>query len=317
MRWRAWRGWAILAGWIVVDDILPVMIGRVALFPGYAALLATQTRYVDDAVAVLAVVVALIFWPLAGPAASRDQDPAPRREFFAANGWKRTAVAFTVVVAIGSVWTVSQYMTRTAAPTRAYIANARAALAMQPAGTAILNRQVPSTVMIGLFGSRADTSVVLGPLARSGTHLDWISQPTGNIGGLKMFGDDGRLYYAAIRGVTGQSRTVFADCLSPRRPRLVVPLPAQLGLGPFVRVLRIDYLASAGAAGATVTVTYAGQVGQIAVAPNAHSAYLSATGSSARVTLEATLAAGTFCFQKAVAGYFIPLPGTGVPGPAQ
>jgi hypothetical protein len=312
-RRRAWRGWAILAGWILLDDIVPVMIGRLALLPGYAALLATQTRYVDDAAAVLAVVVALIFWPLAGPPAAKDQSPSPRREIFASRQWRRAAVALLLVVAIGSVWTVSQYMTRTADPTKAYIADARAALAEEPAGTPILDRQVPGNVMIGSFGSHADTSVVLGPLSSQGKHLDWISQPTGNVAGLKMFGPDGRLYAAAIDGVTGQSPSVFADCLSPGRSRLVVPLPARASLGPFVRVLRIDYLANAAAAGATVTVSYAGIVRQITVAPNAHNAYLSVTGSSAQVKLDANLAAGSFCFEKAVAGYFVPLPGTGVP----
>lgn len=312
-RRRAWRGWAILVGWILVDDILPVMIGRLALFPGYAALLATQTRYVDDAAAVLAVVVALIFWPLARPRAAQDENSAPRREFFASTQWRRAAVALTVVAAIGSVWTVSQYMTRTADPTRPYIAEARAALAEQPGGTVILDTQVPGSVMIGLFGSHADTSVVLGPLSSRGKHLGWTSQPTGNIGGLKMFGDDGRLYSAAIRGVTGQSPSVFADCLSPHRSQLVVRLPVPLGLAPYVRVLRIDYLASAAAAGATISVTYGGSVGQLTVAPKAHNAYLSVTGTPPQVTLHATLPAGTFCFEKAVAGYFVPLPGTGMP----
>jgi hypothetical protein len=89
--------------------------------------------------------------------------------------------------------------------------------------------------MIGLFGSHADTSVVLGPLSSRGKGLGWTSQPTGNIGGPKMFGDDGRLNLAAIRGVTGQSPSVFADCLSPHRSRLVVRLPLRLGLAPYVR----------------------------------------------------------------------------------
>jgi hypothetical protein len=314
-RRRAWRGWAILIGWIVVDDILPVLIGRLALFPGYAAVLATQTRYVDDAAAVLAVVVALIFWPLAGPPGAEDQGQAPRREFFTSTSWKRAAVALTVVVAIGSVWTVAKYVGRTPDPTRAYVADARAALARQPGGTVILDGQVPHSVMIGAFSSHADTSVVLGPLSSQGKHLDWVSQPTGNIAGLKMFGPDGRLYLAAIDGVTGQSQSEFADCLSPRKSRLVMRLPLRLGLGPFVQVLRVDYLADAAAAGAKVTVRYARSAGQITVAANAHSAYIPVTGSSPQVTLNATLRAGTFCVEKAVAGYFIPLPGTGVPAP--
>jgi hypothetical protein len=314
-RRRAWRGWAILAIWVLIDDILPVVIGRLDLFPGYAAVLATQTRYVDDAAAVLAVVVALIFWPLAGPPAAQHQGAAPLREMFASTEWRRAALALIIVVAIGSAWTVSQFMTRTADPSRPYIAEARAALAQQPGGTVILDRQVPSSVMIGAFGSQADTSVVLGPLSGPGRHIDWISQPTGNIGGLKMFGPDGRLYAAAIQGVTGQSPSVFADCLSPHRDRLVVRLPLRLDLAPYVRVLRIGYLANVAATGATVTVTYAGSVGKLTVAPKANNAYLPVTGSSPRVELQATLPAGVFCFEKAVAGYFIPLPGTGVPAP--
>jgi hypothetical protein len=312
-RRRAWRGWAILFGWLVVDDILPVVVGRVANFPSYASLLGAQTRYVADVSAVAAIAVALIFWPVSVPDGNTAGSSGHVREFFDLATWRKAAVALVAVFAVGSVWTVAEYQRHTVVPVESYITNARAALANVPPRTVILDRPVPDNVMINVYGHDDDTSVVLGPLSSQGQHLDWISQPTGNIGGLKMFGPDGRLYAAAIDGVTGQSPSTFADCLSPRRSRLVVPLPVRPGLGPYVRVLRIDYLASATAAGATLTVTYAGSVSHLTVAPKANNGYLSVTGSSPQVTLHANLPAGAFCFEKAVAGYFIPLPGTGVP----
>ena len=63
-RVRAWRAWAIIAGWIAVADVIPVVIGRLgAEQPG---LLGLQARYVTDAVSVLALCLGFAFLPLAG-----------------------------------------------------------------------------------------------------------------------------------------------------------------------------------------------------------------------------------------------------------
>jgi hypothetical protein len=63
-RVRAWRAWAIIAGWIVAADVIPVVIGRLgAEQPG---LLGLQARYVTDAVSVLALCLGFAFLPLAG-----------------------------------------------------------------------------------------------------------------------------------------------------------------------------------------------------------------------------------------------------------
>ena len=80
-----------------------------------------------------------------------------------------------------------------------------------------------------------------------------------------------------------------------------------------MRVLRISYLANAAAAGSSVTVTYNGSTNEIPIIGTANNAYLPVTGAAQEVTLQANLLSGTFCFEKAVAGYFIPLPSTGVP----
>jgi hypothetical protein len=316
-RRRAWRGWAILIGWLVADDILPVVAGRVANFPGYASLLGTATRYVADISAVAAIAVALIFWPVAAPDGDSAGSSGHVREFFDLATWRKAAVALVAVFAVGSVWTVAQYQGHTDVPVRAYISNARAALAKVPRGTVVLDRPVPSDVMISLYGHNDDTSVVLGPLASPAAHVVWATSPAGNIGHLEMFGPDGRMYAAAIAGVTGKTQSVFADCLTERKNRLVVPLPVRPGLAPFVRVLRIGYLANAAAAGGSVTVTYNGSTSEIPIMGTANNAYLPVTGAAPEVTLKANLPTGTFCFEKAVAGYFIALPGTGVPAPVR
>jgi len=312
-RRRAWRGWAILIGWLVVDDILPVVVGRVANFPGYASLLGMATRYVADVPAVAAIAMALIFWPVSVPDRDSAGSSGQVREYFDLATWRKAAVAILAVFAVGSVWTVAQYQAHTDLPVRSYITHARAALARVPAGTMILDRPVPSDVMIDLYGHDDETSVVLGPLASPVAHIGWAARPAGNIGHLEMFGPDGRLYAVAIDGVTGKARSVFAACLTQRKHRLVVPLPVQPGLAPFVRVLRIGYLANSAAAGSSVTVTYNGSTNEIPIMGTANNAYLPVTGATQEVTLQANLLSGTFCFEKAVAGYFIPLPGTGVP----
>jgi hypothetical protein len=313
-RRRAWRGWAILFGWLLVDDILPVVAGRVANFPSYAGLLGTQTRYVADISAVAAIAVAVIFWPVSAPAGDTAGNGGHIREFFDSATWRKAAVALVAVFAIGSAWTVAQYQQHTVVPVSSYITNARAALANVPAKTVILDRPVPNNVMINVYGHDDWTSTVLGPLAAPAAHIDWAARPAGNIGHLEMFGPDGRLYAAAIEGVTGTSRSVFGACLTGQKHQLVVPLPVRPSLAPWVRVLRIGYLANAGAAGSSVTVTYNGSTHEIPITGTVNNAYLPVTGTSPEVTLSANLGSGaTFCFEKAVAGYFIPLPGTGVP----
>src|SRR5262249_44892550 len=52
-RRRAWRAWTILAGWVIVADIVPVAIGRLSAGgPGFATLAGLQARYVTDTAAV-------------------------------------------------------------------------------------------------------------------------------------------------------------------------------------------------------------------------------------------------------------------------
>jgi hypothetical protein len=309
-RRRAWRAWVILPGWLLLADVLPTAIGRL-IKPGWAGILATEPRYVADAAAILTIVMALVFWPICAPRADAGHIPQ-RRDLFTGQ-WRKVAGVLVAVIAIGSVWSVAKFSAGTTDATGPYLANVTKALAVVPDGTVIVNRGVPSQIMIAAFEQSAEESTVLGPLVSRGKHVTWTAQPTGNLGNVMIFGPDGRLYVAAIGGVTSPHVGTFQDCLTPTRTRLVVQLPTRAGLGPYVHVLRIGYLANAGYTGTRVTVNYNGISRTLQVLSGAHNAYLAVTGSASTITMQAQGDAGAFCFEKAVAGYFVPLPRSGIP----
>ena len=97
--WRAWRAWAILAGWLIVADIVPVLAGRSSLVPG--AVLGLSARYVWDATAILVLCLGLAFMPLAGaPGPLRSPRRLSRPEFAAATtagGGSRLRLALVVL----------------------------------------------------------------------------------------------------------------------------------------------------------------------------------------------------------------------------
>jgi hypothetical protein len=304
-RWRAWRGWAILLGWFAVADILPVLIGRVTS-PGWAVVLGGATRYVADAPAVLAVVVALIFWPVAGLAATDQESTGRRREFFSSAGWREAAIALVAVFAIGSFWTADQYQTHSPVTSGSYIANARYALGHIPAGTVVVDLPVPDAVMIPAYGPDSDTSVVLGPVTTPGHRIIWTSQPAANLAGVMIFGPDGRLEpasAAAVQGASWRTASAYANCLKPHQLRMVVPLSPPQPSG----VLRLDYLASSPALGESVNVSYNGITGTIPITSEGGHVDMMVSGTASEVTLQARLSAGAdFCLVDAVAGYFNP-----------
>lgn len=310
-RRRAWRAWVVLPGWLLLADVVPVVISRLAK-PGWAGLLGTSPRYVADATAVLTIVVALVFWPVASQTTG-DSDVAPRRDFFTGS-WRTAATAVVAVAAVGSFWSVADLSAGITIATGPYLANAAKALAAVPDGAVIVNQLVPSQIMIPAFERSAEESTVLGPLVPRGTRVTWTAQPTGNLGQLMIFGTDGRLYTAAIQGVSSTHVSAYQDCLKPRQPQLVIPLPAQPGNGSDVRVLRVGYLAGSGAAGYSLTVTYNLATGTVPILPGVHNAYFTVTGTATKITVHSPAASvGGVCFEKAVVGYFVPLPGSGIP----
>lgn len=311
-RRRAWRAWAILAGWVAVADMLPVIVGRLQA-PGAAEIFSMETRYVADAPAVLAVVVGLACWQVTDP---QDMDgrsrPERPREFFGAR-WRAVAIGLVAVFAVGSFWSVQRFQSETAGAAdadRAYVTNANTALSEAPAGTTIVDRQVPSTMMLGLFKSSANTSVVLGPMISRGGAVSWTSEPSGNVGHLMIFGTDGRLYPASISGTTTLPLRGQQGCTTATKTRLVLPFEAPASA--YARILRLAYLGSPSAAGQRITVTYGSSTYDLQLRSGLNNAYFPVRGSADAVVVQDQYGVG-LCVDNAVAGYFVPALGGGIP----
>jgi hypothetical protein len=310
-RKRAWRAWAILAGWLALADILPVLVG---LGSGSAGLFAIDTRYVADATAIAAIAVGLAFWPVspairpvgygsagdAPAAADRPDPPAGQWQVFFPRAWRPAAIGLLLAIAAGSVWSVHGYLADTSGGTqRAYIANARTALQQAPDGTRVVNQPVPGTMLSGLFGRAADAEVVLGPLAPGGKKIIWVARPAGTIDKLLIFGADGRLYRTIVAGSQSLPLPAGGNCLRPGTSTLVVSFPA--ATPDWSAVLRVGYLASPTEAGELVTVTYGSQVMTLPVRAGLHSAYFKIHGSASAMTIQGVSSYG-FCIGDAEAG---------------
>jgi len=312
-RQRAWRAWLLLAAWIVLADMVPIFIGRLK-FAEFAALLGMETRYVVDAAAVLAIVVALAFWPVASQNSQPDGNATGRREFFTRR-WRAVAIATVGVFAVGSVVSVQAFQTQTSASTvtsgQAYIANARAALAEVPAGTVIVSQHVPTALMGGSYNGDAVTSVVLGPLSKRGSKVSWTAQPTGTIDQLRVFGSDGRLWPAAIIGSTTVPMPFSKTCLKAKRRQLILRFGTPSV--SWARVLRIGYVANQAAAGELIAVTYGSFTSHFTVIAGLQKVYFAVQGSATDVTLQARARSGDFCVAPAVAGDISAFPGSPIP----
>jgi len=147
-------------------------------------------------------------------------------------------------------------------------------------------------------------------MSHRGAQISWTAQPLGNIGRLKLFGPDGRLYPAAIEGSTSVPFSGRRSCVTAKRTQLVIPFPAPSV--SYARVLRIDYRASPAVAGRSVTVTYGGSTSQLVLRSGLNNAYLAVSGSAADVAVQAQTGAG-LCVYDAVAGYFVPAVGGAIP----
>jgi hypothetical protein len=219
----AWRAWAILLGWIVAADILPVAIRG---FEGLeATVLGAQTGYLADATGVLALCLGLAFLPAGegaaqaaaetggeapGPASTPDSAPASA----SAPGKMLRPVRVVAILAFccfvaGTVVSLQDFESVTsAAAARSYIATAHLALADAPNGTLIVDGPTPATVMDpGFFGSQADTAQVIGLLARGKRYsgrLSWTSALSGVLASPMTFDTKGQLRPVAVAGVSSK-----------------------------------------------------------------------------------------------------------------
>ena len=207
----AWPAWAILLGWIVIADIVPIAVeGFGGLSP---ATLGADTGYLADATAVLALCAGLAFLsalPLTDPPLSPPPltgSPLPLQALPARPlSLVVRAIALTAFVAFlaGSAVSLPAFVSATpSAAARSYIATARAAIAGAPPATVVIDGPVPaSAVSADFFAAQATTARVIGPLAGAGSRarLSWAAAPSGVLARAMMFDLSGRLRPLAVAG---------------------------------------------------------------------------------------------------------------------
>jgi hypothetical protein len=233
-RRHALRSWLILAGWLMLADFGPVAISRLTELP--ASLLGANTYYLADSAPVLAVCVGLAFWPVIG-----EQDPyrvrRPRSVPLAVS-----AFVLTGLFLVGSIWSGVTYLSNTSTTrTRAYIDNARSALAGARPGTVILSSPTPWYVMYaGFRGSVTQTSHVLGPLAPERARIRFVTTvPKGAITNLMVFDNRGRLRPALDAGASSVQPARSRTCWPVRSATTRIPLSA--GVFRYAWIIQISY----------------------------------------------------------------------------
>ncbi|HEY9243251.1 MAG TPA: hypothetical protein VIP48_14790 [Streptosporangiaceae bacterium] len=327
-RVRAWRAWAILAGWVAVADILPIVLGRMGQLP--ASLLGTEARYLEDAVPVLALCAGLAFLPLA------DEQGAIRFRLPAA----RPAVAVLLsVCVIGSFWSLQSFETGNVVPAaaaRSYIVTAQAAVAGAPRGALIVDGPTPASVMAPIiFGSSGYTSRVIGAIARGepAKHLAWTAVPRGAVGKLMVFNASGQLLPAAVAGpVSGPPPVKLPVQTSRKKPgkeprkkpgktsgktpgktagphcwavtTAGISIPVHGSLYRWNWFVRLDYSGPATAA----AVSYGGGWASVQLPAGTHSFYVPVVGGGSTVGVRLAAPSPGWCLTGLAVGSLQPAP---------
>jgi hypothetical protein len=303
-RVRAWRAWAILLGWIVAADIVPVVLGRLGTQP--AALLGAQARYVTDAVPVLALCLGLAFLPLTGEQnAYRFRLPA---------AWPGRAVTLLVLAAFctGSFWSLQAFESVTAGrAARSYIATARAAVAAAPRGTVIVDGPTPGIIMDpSLFWRQGYTSRVIGAVARGdpARHLSWTLSPRGAIGRLMTFDQQGRLQRATVQGPSSGPPPRGQPCWPVTAAGLRIPLQGSLYRWPWTA--RLQYSGPATA----LQLSFGGNWSTVTLPAGANAVYVPALGAGSEVVARLSAPDPALCVTGITVGSLHPDPaGPAVP----
>jgi len=306
----SWRAWVIFAGWVVCADMLPVIVGRLNWYP---ALLALDTRYVADAVPVLAVCIGLAFLPLTGEAAAgaAPQATAPgsgltgfRARLNSARSeqaWRYGLVGLLAVFVVGSVGSAQAYQSRTTGqPGASYIANATAATELVPRGTLVLDSAVPDEMRDSTYGTRAVVGVI------QPGKLTWVERPNGTVDRLRIFGADGRLYPAWVYGASSRPSPADHGCWPDRGGRISIKFVHR---PPYLAtVLRIGYIWYAPYP-SLVTVRYGSSVRVLGVLPGLHTGYLPEAGGLVSGVVVTDLSGVRMCVGDVEAGGLQPVIG--------
>ncbi|GGS79718.1 hypothetical protein GCM10010156_43110 [Planobispora rosea] len=222
-RRRALAAWSILLGWVLLADVPPPLYGRVYLAGSF---LGMDTRYVADALPVLALTAGLLVMPLLG----EDRPwlrPLPRAEAVYAAGGLLVG-GFTVA----SLVSINGFAAHLGARDKVdYLTAAREALAGVKRGQVVFDSPVPDFMLSQGYGKYGLTSRLLSPLA-DGDLRERMRTPTAATGGL-VFGPDGRLRPVDVNGV---KQDPPGGCWPRRQGRVTVPIPGGGDTASLVRL---------------------------------------------------------------------------------
>jgi len=269
-RARALPAWALLLGYVVVADALPVLWGRVHLLGSFAG---TDTRYVADAAPLIALVVGLALRPLPGEAEPYRR-PLPARERTAGVGG--VALGIFVGASLVSVTIFGSYLG--ADRRHGYIETARAELARVPAGAVIYDRFVPAEVVPGGYRSYSLTSRVLGAMAAPPLRARMHSPPAA-LDGL-VFDDQGRLRPVEVAGTPLAPRT-RDGCWPVTAGTVTVPLDSTVR-HPEGTLVRLGYAA---VSDTRITLWQADRPADVALRAGLGQIFLVATPGADRITV--------------------------------
>jgi hypothetical protein len=306
LRPGAWRAWAILLGWIVAADIVPVALHG---FGASVTALGEQTGYLANATGVLALCLGLALLP-AGEAVRAAPRPV-----------RAVAVFALCCFAAGTIASLQAFESVTAANSaRSYLATARAALAHAPGGTLVVDGPTPATVMDpAFFPGQASTARVIGVWQKQAA---WTATLDGVYANPMTFDAKGRLRPVVVTGLWSwpppRPRTKGApSCWAVTSSGTSIPLT-----GTLYRWQWTARLAYSGPAG-RLSVRFGRNASQMVVLPpGKHVVYVPLVGEGNQISVrfDATGGAKPLCVTTVTVGLVFPdqagkaIPAAPVPG---
>lgn len=297
-RRHAFRAWVILAGWLAVADMLPVVIARVGI--SNASFLALNLHYFADSAAVLAICAGLAFFPVAGePDAYRAaRPPAVLRAGF--------ACLLAGGILAGSLWSGREYLSGTStAAESSYIATATQAVRHAPADAVIVSAPVPASLInSSLFGRASYTDEVVGPLAPDSSRPRWTTAPSGLIPNLMIFDRLGRLWPVMVAGPVSVRPPPRRGCWPVTSAGARIPVAGKLYNWPWT--VHLWYSGPA----ATLEVQYGQGQHTVTVPAGTHDVYVPVTGGGSMVVVSSPAGISPGCVSKLTVGSLQPMAGS-------
>jgi hypothetical protein len=289
------RAWLVLAGWIVLADLIIPWLATPGDGRGDLA----------DAAPVLAICVGLAFFAVDEASVGPPTSAVHRLRSASLSMQPLVGVLAGLVFVAGSIWSAQGYENRTGgfSAVAAYLSSAGHVVASAKPGTNVLDDPVPGFVVPASYGAYAYQSKVIGDLETGplAGRLHWIEQAQGTIASLMMFGSDGRLYPALILGIDTRQRPGrgLRACW-PEHGRSV-PVRFPRATGPGEETLQVNYIWNA--APVQVTVRYGRLTQRVMLAPGLHNAYLPVAGRVKGFVIEG---ARNLCVGGAEVGVLVP-----------